>query len=410
MLGLVALAYPSLTGVRWGRVPHVFNVGYDVIEQSLASELSLMILLTLFVLKMLATSLTLGSGGSGGVFAPSLFMGAMLGGAFALVAESLFPSVPAPAGAYALVGMAAMFAACAHAPITAIIILFELTGDYRIMLPLMLTTVVATLAARKMLGGESIYSLKLARRGGQLSRGRDAALLAGVSVSEIMAHDVASVPSDVPIGELGEHFRRRRKTGLLVHGQPGVLAGVVTLSDLEKALERGDPATAAAGSIATQLEDLEIVNPDDTMGTALARMAARGVGRLPVVERGGSPRILGVVRRVDAIRAYQLASARQAEAKGDWEDSGRARHGDAAHFVDLRLATDDAAAGRSVRDVAPGPPPDSLLVAISRDSELIIPRGDTVLADGDRLTAFVRREHAEALIRAFKEGPEKEQR
>jgi len=276
LLGLVALAYPSLTGVRWERVPHVFNVGYDVIEQSLASELSLMILLTLFVLKMLATSLTLGSGGSGGVFAPSLFMGAMLGGAFALVAESLFPSVPAPAGAYALVGMAAMFAACAHAPITAIIILFELTGDYRIMLPLMLTTVVATLAARKMLGGESIYSLKLARRGGQLSRGRDAALLAGVSVSEIMAHDVASVPSDVPIGELGEHFRRRRKTGLLVHGQPGVLAGVVTLSDLEKALERGDPATAAAGSIATQLEDLEIVNPDDTMGTALARMAARG--------------------------------------------------------------------------------------------------------------------------------------
>ena len=124
----------------------------------------------LLFLKMLATVITLGSGGSGGIFAPSLFMGAMLGSAFGQLANQVFPELTASSGAYALVGMAAFFSGAAHAPITAILILFEMTGDYNIILPLMLATVVSTLVSR-MISEESIYTLKLSRRGVQLDLG-----------------------------------------------------------------------------------------------------------------------------------------------------------------------------------------------------------------------------------------------
>jgi CIC family chloride channel protein len=124
----------------------------------LFGRLTIQVILGLFLLKMLATGMTLGSGGSGSIFAPSLFMGAMLDSLFGQAAHHFFPSVTAPAGAYAMVGMAAFFSSAAHAPTTAIPILFEMTGDYNIVLPLMLATVVSTLISR-LLSHESIYTL-----------------------------------------------------------------------------------------------------------------------------------------------------------------------------------------------------------------------------------------------------------
>ncbi|MGD2057935.1 MAG: chloride channel protein, partial [Anaerolineales bacterium] len=120
LLGVLALGYPIVTKLSWERMPHIFNVGYDVIESALSNELLLGAVLVLLVLKLIATDLTLGSGGSGGIFAPSLFMGAMLGTAFGLAANIMLPDITASPGAYALVGMAAVFAASAHAPITAV--------------------------------------------------------------------------------------------------------------------------------------------------------------------------------------------------------------------------------------------------------------------------------------------------
>ena len=132
---------------------------------------------------MLATSLTLGSGGSRVVFAPSLFMGAMLGAAFDEVANFLFPGIPAPSGAYALVGMAAFFSGAAHAFITAILILFEITGNYEIILPLMATTFVITLVSRKI-SRESIYTIKLIRRGLVLGQHQDIDLMQRVTLAQ----------------------------------------------------------------------------------------------------------------------------------------------------------------------------------------------------------------------------------
>ena len=115
--------------------PRVFGVGYDSMSDALLGRLALQTTVALLLLKMLTTWITLGSGGSGGIFAPSLFMGSMLGASFGTLANSYFPAITGPPGAYALVGMAAFFSGAAHAPVTAILILFEMTGDYRIILP-----------------------------------------------------------------------------------------------------------------------------------------------------------------------------------------------------------------------------------------------------------------------------------
>ena len=144
--------------------PEVYGSGFPAIESALWTRYTWSLLLCLFAMEMLANCATLGSGGSGGVFAPGLYMGAMLGGAFGAVVHFVYPDWTATSGAYAMVGMAAFFAAAAKAPTTSILILFEMTGDYHIMLPLMAATVGSVYLSHRLMP-YSIYILKLNRRG-----------------------------------------------------------------------------------------------------------------------------------------------------------------------------------------------------------------------------------------------------
>jgi len=159
---------PAVGGLLVGLVlrffPQVYGTGFPAIESALWVRFPWELLLGLFAAEMIANCATLGSGGSGGVFAPSLYMGAMLGGAFGTLVHSLFPDWTGGAGAYAMVGMAAFFAAAAKAPTTALLILFEMTNDYKIMLPLMAATVASVSVSHRLLP-QSIYTLKLHRRG-----------------------------------------------------------------------------------------------------------------------------------------------------------------------------------------------------------------------------------------------------
>ncbi|HUB36454.1 MAG TPA: chloride channel protein [Solirubrobacteraceae bacterium] len=159
---------PAAGGVLLGllllAVPEMYGVGYPVLQLAVAGHYAILVLLGLLAAKILATSLTMWIGGSGGVFAPSLFMGAMLGAAYGAIAHHLLPQLAVAPGAYALVGMGAVFAAAARAPITAVIIIFELTGDYHVILPLMFAIVLATALANE-LTPDTIYTLKLRRRG-----------------------------------------------------------------------------------------------------------------------------------------------------------------------------------------------------------------------------------------------------
>ena len=184
VLGLIGIISPKLAGY-----PRVFGVGYESITEALFGKLALQMTLALLLLKILATVITLGSGGSGGIFAPSLFMGAMLGEAFGQISNQFFPEISAPPGAYALVGMAAFFSGAAHAPVTAILIMFEMTGDYQIILPLMFATVISTIIAHAI-SPESIYTLKLTRRGIHLQEGKDLDVMQSINVGEAMTTDV----------------------------------------------------------------------------------------------------------------------------------------------------------------------------------------------------------------------------
>jgi CIC family chloride channel protein len=392
LLGGLALIYPLVTGISWDRAPQVFNVGYDIIEASLSNSLSLQFLLVMLVLKLIATSLTLGSGGSGGVFAPALFMGAMMGAAFELGINRLFPGVAAPAGAYALVGMAALFAAIAHAPITAVLIMFELTGDYRIILPMMLTTVVATILAQKMLGGESIYTLKLSRRGVRLSRGRDVDIMQGVHVSEVLATDYSIIEKDASLKVAADLFNSTHANGLLVLEPNGDLWGLVTVTDFDRAIseELTLPETTVA-EIATPLDQLMVTYPDETIGEALNRMSLRGLGRLPVVDRQNHKKVIGLIRRKDIIRAYGIAITRRT-AVSKQAAKLKAESGNGLKTIEMELTADSMLVGLSVKQIAAELPRECLVISIARGNTTLIPHGETVFQLGDVVSVLVQEE------------------
>ncbi|MFQ5859560.1 MAG: chloride channel protein [Anaerolineae bacterium] len=391
---------PVIGGLGVGAIglyaPEVFGVGYEAIETVLHNEIVFGTVALLLVAKILATSLTLGSGGSGGVFAPSLFMGAMLGGAFGEVVHRWLPDITAVPGAYALVGMAAVFAAGAHAPITAIIILFEMTGDYRIILPLMLSTVIATLLAEH-LDSESIYTRKLSRRGVRLESGRDIDIMQSVRVSEAMTTEIAPVPVAMGLEELAWRFQAHRRHAFPVVDHAGDLYGIVSLQDLDRSLSQGDRSnTLTVGDIATT--SLVTAYPDEPMWVALKRMGPRDLSSLPVVDRANPRKLLGVIRRRDIVRAYNLAIMRRQEIQHRMD---RLRLGRVigAEFLEVEVLLDSPAVGVVLKKLPL--PRDCVIVSIRRGRRVLIPHGDTVLQVGDKVTAFVEIEDEDALARCF---------
>ena len=403
MLGVLAFLYPTVLALGvvppWEahtgsalaeNLPHVFGSGFSTIEGALLGNLSLGLLLSLVLLKPLATSLTLGSGNSGGVFAPALFTGAALGGAFGRVVELVAPGATAGPGAFATVGMAAVFAGAARAPFTAILIVFEMTGDYRLIVPLMAGVIISTISAERMFK-ESIYTLKLVRRGIRLNRGRDVDVLESVRVDEVMVRDPATVPESLPVRVLGGEFLRTGRHGFAVLAEDGSLLGVVSLQDYREAAgSDGEPGEVTVGSIATR--DVITAFPDEPVGTALRRMAPRDLSRLPVVSREDPRRLVGMVRRNDIVRAYEVGVVRREEVR---RRSTLASPETAAHaeFIDVALVEGACAVGKTVAQLKL--PRESVLVSIRRGHELLIPRGDTLLRAGDVVTALCERAHIE---------------
>jgi len=310
-LPLPNLVLPAIGGLGVGAIgffyPTIFGSGYDAMAQITSgrtAELGLMI--ALLGLKILASSLTLGSGGSGGVFSPSLFMGAALGTGIWHAFKWLFPSLMTQSGAYAMVGMGAVFAAAAHAPITSILIVFEITHDYYLILPLMLACVTSVVVARAMYRF-SIYNIRLVRRGVHFELGRDTRLLNEIQVSEGMTTDIISVKPDSQVREIAHLFETTKHHGFPVVDDSGKLHGCVTLTDVRNAGPEG--LDKRVKDIATH--DLVIAFPDENLNDALRKLGLRDVGRLPVVPREDHSRILGLITRKNIISAYNRALMRR---------------------------------------------------------------------------------------------------
>ncbi len=287
--------------------PHIFGVGYETIEGAMLNQLPLVLLISLVFLKIFATSITIGSGGSGGVFAPSLFIGAMLGGAFGKLVVIYFPDVATPAGAYSLVGMGTIFAAAAQAPITAVIILFELTDDYHLIMPIMLSCSISYLLYRQF-SKESIYTMKLIRRGVHLHGGRDLNVLQDIMVKDIMGKKVEIVSEEMPLPGLQKLIQSTEHMGFPVVNDKGELSGMVTFDDFHYVENNADLNNMKVKDIFKH-DHIIVTYPDETLDDVVHKLGLRHVGRLPVVDRNNPKRLLGLITRTDIVNAYSKYQA-----------------------------------------------------------------------------------------------------
>ncbi|MFH2201688.1 MAG: chloride channel protein [Elusimicrobiota bacterium] len=308
---------PALGGLLVGAlgflVPEILGPGYEVIDSALRTSFAPSLLLLLIAGKMLATSLTLGSGGSGGTLMPSLFMGGMLGSLLGQAFAAIFPGTLDPS-AYATVGMAAMFAGMVNAPLTAILILFEMTGDYAIILPLMVAVVTSVLTAR-VIEAESIYTLKLARLGISYRPEPETALLTGTPVSEIMTKDVKVIKSDFALGQLGRYFNRTKLNGFPVIDQDGRLVGMITHAEARAAYTSEPPPPADAPVESIMRSTGQPLYADDSASEALRRMDQLDTDRLPVVDRNNPQRLVGIVSQKDLMHLYAKRISRKTDRK-----------------------------------------------------------------------------------------------
>nr|WSZ21008.1 chloride channel protein [Streptomyces canus] len=293
LLGLVLLALPEMYGV-----------GYPVLEKATGGGYAVGFLLVLLLGKMLATSLTIGIGGSGGVFAPSLFIGAMLGSAYGAVAHHLLPGTAGSLGAYALVGMGAVFAGAARAPITAVVILFELTGEYSIILPLMLAIVLAT-ATSHLLTRDTVYTLKLRRRGIDLEGPAPGARIGTQQVGSVMDPLPSSLSASTELADAADHLGLCGYGALPVVDDSGRYVGVVTAQAIAEALsEQPDAAPAEVGQLAEMPAPITTEQP---LAQALhTLLSAAGTG-VPVLDPAhGSP--VGWLSHQSVLRAVHTAA------------------------------------------------------------------------------------------------------
>lgn len=229
-----------MIGVGGYFIPNILGVGYESIHSALENQLSFAFLFFLVFAKILAMSITLASGGSGGVFAPSLFIGAMAGGAFGSLVNLFFPLYTAGSGAYALVGMAAVFAATSRATLTAIVILFEMTLDYPIILPLMFACVISDLTAVRLFGQKTIYTEKLRRKGLSFVNDFGANILNFTLVRQIMTKEVDAFLMHTPVKEAYKKGMNKRHMIYPVINEHKVLMGVVHFTDIEASAANED--------------------------------------------------------------------------------------------------------------------------------------------------------------------------
>jgi CIC family chloride channel protein len=302
-------ALPWIGGVLVGALVYLSRgilVGYGhlAVHLEVFGQMAWYFLVLLTLGKILATSITLTSGGSGGLFTPSLYIGAATGGAFGVALRDLFPALHIRPEAYALVGMGALVAGATNAPITGILIVFEMTNDYAIVLPLMLTTVICHTIARR-LEPDSLYSGWLRRRGERIEHGSDRTLLADLRVRDAFEPAPQVFRADAPLATLMVHLRPGEQTTFPVVDGGGALLGVITMADLARLAEQPE-ATAdgrVAGDVAGPIETVTLL---DSLLEAIRRMGVRGAPALPVVS-ADHVRLLGMVSRSHILATYERA-------------------------------------------------------------------------------------------------------
>ncbi|NOR45681.1 MAG: CBS domain-containing protein [Candidatus Delongbacteria bacterium] len=252
-------------------------------------------------LKIIANATTIGSGGSGGVFAPSLFIGGMIGAIFGYIAQFFFPEVHI--GTFAIVGGGAFFAAVARAPITSILMILELTRNYSLVVPVMITVVIANEVYR-FINKETIYTEKLIRRGTDILGMGTARLATGVRVEDIMMEIEAPILPSTLIEDLPGIFESTDHLGLLVVNEKDELIGIVTHTDYDRYKASGE-TLSIVDDICTK--KLKKAYPDQTVNEILNWGINSNIARIPVVSIEDETKLIGIIRRESFLKAWKMA-------------------------------------------------------------------------------------------------------
>jgi CIC family chloride channel protein len=287
------------------------GVGYEGIEQALLGLIPPLLMLLLGIAKILATSFTIGSGGSGGVFAPSLYIGAMLGGTIGSLYYVILPRgiLGDPLG-YKLAGMAALFAGAAQAPLNVIIMIPEMSGSYSLIPPIMASAGASFIVSWLLLRGRSIYTIKLLKRGLAI-RAFSSYILDLVKVSDVMTRNVVTIPSDAPFFVVETLFEEGAYGGYpVVDRKTGKLIGIITRSNLERArrhLSKETKRLLLAKDIGSR--NLITITPDKTIREAYELMLKYNISRLPVVDPEDKSKLVGIITIRDVLRAYEIITS-----------------------------------------------------------------------------------------------------
>jgi CIC family chloride channel protein len=400
----------ALVGAIGCWLPNVYGNGYETVNLALREELPLRLLLILPVAKLVATAVTRGSGGTGGIFTPTLMMGSLLGGAFGTFIHNWFPASTAGPGAYALVGMGAVVAGTTHAPIMAIMMIFEQTNSYQIILPLMFVCIISNWTVR-LLKRESLHIDSLRRRGVVLPRGPEGSVMQSLKVANLMHDDPVAVRQTDSFATVVEHFVKLRHNYLYVVDDESRFVGAIPLHELKAVLNQQDQLQVV---IAHDLVNPEFafVTPDDALADTMETFWRQNSERLPVVNNAADRKLVGWISKRDLIGVYNQEILRKRQLMGrfgveDDEEGERESYVELPPGLSLRqVAVPPAYAGKTLRETDPRHAFGLHVLQIERwdprtgAGSVEMPGPDTVLRADDRLTVVGR---PEAIAR-FREG------
>jgi len=291
-----------VVGLMGWFVPQVLGVGYGFVGEALNGRMAFQLMALLVVLKLVAVTTSYATGNAGGIFGPSLFIGAMLGGTVGTVAHYLFPAYTATPGAYALVGMGAVFAGVIRAPMTSVLMIFEMTQDYAVIVPLMIANLVSLFVASR-LQPEPIYEALAVQDGIHLPSAQTRQRYGQRQVTRVMQSAGQLLPAELTVREALERVRLSEVRTWLVADQRGVI-GVINLERLERELAEG--ADKKLGDLVDALA-FPHVHPDQGLDLALERVGANQIEILPVVNRADVHKLEGIVTLRDVLHAYGIS-------------------------------------------------------------------------------------------------------
>ncbi len=300
---------PALGGVLTGVVgifyPAALGNGYESMNKVLTGQMIWNIALFLVFVKILTMSLTLASGGSGGMYAPALFIGSMAGGAFGALLNWGFPDMTGASGSYALVGMGAVMAAVGHMPLTNILMTFELTNSYQIILPIMVACITSTFVYSYFCPN-SIYVEKLRRMGITIWRGRESTIMGSITVREAMHSEFEAIPEDTRFREILAIMARSKAYYFPCVDREGRMTGIISVQDIrEFMLDEELADVVVAKDMATS--KVLTLTPEENLNEAMEKFSQKDLDELPVVHDRGRNIVIGMLRRKDVITAYKKA-------------------------------------------------------------------------------------------------------